>query len=347
MARMIFRLPAVGRFERVTFTLDAPGSTPADVVGLAGTALPSGGLRADPNGGLPTVKGPNGVSTLYLQTQAGAVALTGADEVPAAPSETTSGQVSAQVSAAVAALVNSAPGTLDTLGELATALAADESAAAALTTAVGQRLIAVDHGSTAGTARPTSVLPVKWFGTVAPTNAATNDEWYDRSTDQLKRWDGTTWVVAGSGTSVPLQASAHIAGSPIAGGYQTVTVLHSDDASNQLNIVCGTLPPWVYAAAHNFQIEIDAPEFSAGTLGISYAELNVSNADGSERMALCANPSVLTSGQQVVPLALDGGQAVAGAGTDLVANPNMITTTAGGCYVVSFFVQFSPSGLVA
>lgn len=40
----------------------------------------------------------------------------------------------------IAALVNSAPGALDTLGEIATALAADESAAAALATTVGNKV---------------------------------------------------------------------------------------------------------------------------------------------------------------------------------------------------------------
>lgn len=44
------------------------------------------------------------------------------------------------VAAAVAALVNSAPGALDTLGELATELGNQSSAAAALTTAVGNRV---------------------------------------------------------------------------------------------------------------------------------------------------------------------------------------------------------------
>lgn len=57
----------------------------------------------------------------------GADALTAADIGAATPSS---------VTAAVAALVNSAPGTLDTLGEIASALAADESAAAALATTV-------------------------------------------------------------------------------------------------------------------------------------------------------------------------------------------------------------------
>lgn len=51
-----------------------------------------------------------------------------------------SSKTNSAVSAAVASLVNSAPTTLDTLGEIATQLASDESAATALTTAVGNRL---------------------------------------------------------------------------------------------------------------------------------------------------------------------------------------------------------------
>jgi len=43
------------------------------------------------------------------------------------------------ISTAINNLINSAPGTLDTLGEIATALAADESAAAALTTVVNSK----------------------------------------------------------------------------------------------------------------------------------------------------------------------------------------------------------------
>jgi hypothetical protein len=49
-------------------------------------------------------------------------------------------EVSSAISTAVNNLINSAPGTLDTLGEIATALAADESAAAALTTVVNGKV---------------------------------------------------------------------------------------------------------------------------------------------------------------------------------------------------------------
>jgi hypothetical protein len=49
-------------------------------------------------------------------------------------------EVSSSISTAINNLINSAPGTLDTLGEIATQLAADESAAAALTTVVNGKV---------------------------------------------------------------------------------------------------------------------------------------------------------------------------------------------------------------
>lgn len=49
-------------------------------------------------------------------------------------------KINAQIAAAVAALVNSAPGTLDTLKELADALTADSSTLSGLVTAVGNRV---------------------------------------------------------------------------------------------------------------------------------------------------------------------------------------------------------------
>lgn len=49
-------------------------------------------------------------------------------------------KINAQIAAAVASLVNSAPGTLDTLKELADALTADSSTLSGLVTAVGNRV---------------------------------------------------------------------------------------------------------------------------------------------------------------------------------------------------------------
>lgn len=62
--------------------------------------------------------------------------LTANSDLLIAPQKAVRTFVAAQTAAAVAGLVNSAPGTLDTLGELAAALSADEGVVAALTAAV-------------------------------------------------------------------------------------------------------------------------------------------------------------------------------------------------------------------
>lgn len=79
---------------------------------------------------------------LALKAPLASPALTGTPTAPTASGGTNTTQIAttAFVRAEVAALVNSAPGALDTLGELATQLASDESAAAALATTVGGKL---------------------------------------------------------------------------------------------------------------------------------------------------------------------------------------------------------------
>lgn len=62
------------------------------------------------------------------------------DTTPSSSKAYSSTKTDTQISAAVSALVNSAPGTLDTLGELATALQADQSAVTSINTALGNRL---------------------------------------------------------------------------------------------------------------------------------------------------------------------------------------------------------------
>jgi hypothetical protein len=39
----------------------------------------------------------------------------------------------------------------------------------------------VNHGSTAGTARPTGFSSIEWYGSVQPTNAQVGDTWIDTS----------------------------------------------------------------------------------------------------------------------------------------------------------------------
>lgn len=86
---------------------------------------------------------------------------------------------------AVANLVDTAPTTLDTLNELAAALGDDANFATTVTNSIATKqdkssaMVVVNHGSTASTARPTSVGAVYWIGTVQPTNATEYDMWWE------------------------------------------------------------------------------------------------------------------------------------------------------------------------
>lgn len=102
----------------------ALGAVAAAVAGLAQVAL--SGSAADLTGTLPAARIASG--SLPFGKMSGQL---DDAQIPSTIARDT------EVAAAVAALVDSAPGTLDTLGELATALQAGDSAAAALTTLVG------------------------------------------------------------------------------------------------------------------------------------------------------------------------------------------------------------------
>lgn len=99
---------------------------------------------------------------LALKAPLASPALTGTPTAPTASLGTNTTQVSttAFVAAAIAALVNSAPGILDTLGEIATALQADESTAAALaTTVAGKQALDATLTALAGLATGADKLP--------------------------------------------------------------------------------------------------------------------------------------------------------------------------------------------
>lgn len=98
----------------------------------------------------------------------------------------------ADIDTAVANVVAGAPGALDTLNELAAALADDPNFATTMTTSLATKattaaLTAVQagamgvviHGAVAGTARPAGYGAIHWIGSVAPTNSIDNDLWTD------------------------------------------------------------------------------------------------------------------------------------------------------------------------
>jgi len=122
-------------------------------------------------GGSPTITsyGPTNIKSLlnYQASEIDVVSVTGitSGDVAAALAELAA-NVSAEAAARVAAistavndLINSAPGTLDTLGEIATALADTDDAVAALTTAINARALqsALDAEAAARTAADTAL----------------------------------------------------------------------------------------------------------------------------------------------------------------------------------------------
>jgi hypothetical protein len=169
------------------------------------------------------------------------------NELDGHAADTAAHDVAATIAAAIAALIDTAPGTLNTLNELAAALGDDADFAATMTTALGGKAAAshshlagdlpatlatdsevatavsdhsadttsvhgiadtsalsltshshsgayvapatltasgkgfVNHGATAGTARPTEYASIEWYGTVEPTNWVDGDTWNDPS----------------------------------------------------------------------------------------------------------------------------------------------------------------------
>lgn len=146
------------------------GATPGGVAVSAG----GGGSVASVFGRTGTVAATTGdyaVSQVTGAAPLASPALTGTPTAPTAAPGTNTTQVAttAFAQAAVAALVNAAPSTLDTLGEIASTLASDESTAAALAITVGGKLTAASNLSdlaSAATARTSLGL-----GTAATTNS--------------------------------------------------------------------------------------------------------------------------------------------------------------------------------
>jgi len=90
-------------------------------------------------------------------------------------------EVQALVDAGLANLVDASPATLDTLNELAAALADDPNFAATVTARLAGAMGVVIHGAVAGTARPAGYGAIHWIGSVAPNNMIDNDLWTDTS----------------------------------------------------------------------------------------------------------------------------------------------------------------------
>lgn len=92
-------------------------------------------------------------------------ALTGTPTVPTAGKGTNNGQIAstAFVAQAIAAIVNSAPGALDTLQELAAALGNDANFAATVTNALAGKLGKTEKAASAGNSDTLGGQPLQWI----------------------------------------------------------------------------------------------------------------------------------------------------------------------------------------
>lgn len=171
----------------VTFTYDAADSITIDVTGLA--AVATSGAYSDLTGRPTIPAATTSASDLTSGTLAPARIADGSVPFTKMTGQISDAQIPAgiardsEVAAAVAALVASAPSTLDTLDELAAALGDDANFAASTATAIANAKAAAEgvkmhDGTTGGGTRPAGYARVRWVGgTARPTNMVTGDIW--------------------------------------------------------------------------------------------------------------------------------------------------------------------------
>jgi hypothetical protein len=125
------------------------------------------------------------IGNTKLSATGGTVSLENTDVGPSSVTEieTTSG-AQAKADAAAAAIVESAPETLNTLNELAAALNDDASFATTVTNSLASKqesstgMTVVDNGEDPNFPRPPGVGAVYWIGSAEPVNAAAYDMWW-------------------------------------------------------------------------------------------------------------------------------------------------------------------------
>lgn len=179
----------------ISDAVDGPVLTAYDLAGAASSAVAAHAAAADPHPGYLLE---SAAATTYQPLDSDLTAIAALspanDNVLQRKSGSWTSRTMAQlktdlgvatdISTAVAALVNSAPTTLDTLGELATALQADESAAAALATTVASKVASVTAGDISVTIGGTATAPtvkvnhapvtITYAATITPNAAAGN-----------------------------------------------------------------------------------------------------------------------------------------------------------------------------
>jgi hypothetical protein len=162
-------------------------------------------------------------AALDLKAPVASPALTGTPTAPTAAAATNTTQVAttAFVRGEVAALVNSAPSTLDTLGEIAAQLQSDESAASALTTTVAGKLAKASNLSDL-TDAPTARANLGAAQAIARTSVKTSA--YSAAAGDLVPVDTTSGAVTVTLPTAPADRSRVVVKHIIQGGSNAVTI---------------------------------------------------------------------------------------------------------------------------
>jgi precorrin isomerase len=159
-------------------------------------------------------------------------------------------QTAAQVTAAIAAVVGAAPTALDTLAEIAAALASDESAAAALTTSVGLKANTADLAPVAFSGAYSALIGAPTIPTI-PTlvSVFTNDAGYQTAAN-------VTTAIAGKADTASLAAVAlsgayaDLSGTPTIPTVPTAVSAFSNDSGYQTAAnVATALAPYALTSA--------------------------------------------------------------------------------------------------
>lgn len=107
----------------------------------------------------------------------------------------------------------------------------------------------VEHGATAGTARPAGAVRVYWRGTVAPTNAVQYDRWIDTTSSPYIEsiYTGSAWVVLGTASFVLKAPTTNEAA-----GNKILDITHNDVLQGS---AIGRTGMWAYTNVFSAQTD--------------------------------------------------------------------------------------------
>jgi len=103
-----------------------------------------------------------------------------------------------------------------------------------------------------------------------------------------------------------------------------------------------TAGPATTGAGENIVAVVIAPVFASGTLTLTFAQLDVSNGDGTEKLSAATSATVVLTSNQNYTIVFDGGSSGAvGADLSLDVGQDVIQSAAGGQYIATLNVTLT------